>query len=95
MANRHSHKKLRAEIRARMEASGESYQAARHRILGRRQRRDDNPDLLAATYFGVPVTIATFGVLSRLHVVLVSGGAGPLRSPLGSPLFLHTRGVLQ
>ena len=94
MANRHSHKKLRAMIRARMAVSGESYQAARHRLLQEREERavrGEGVDLVAATYFGVPVTVATFDVLSRLHMVFVSGGHDLLGSPWGLPSILRLR----
>lgn len=95
MANRHSHKKLRAEIRARMAASGESYQAARQRILHRRQRKNEPADLVAATYFGLPITVATFEILSHLRVILVSGGGGLMGLPWGKPsiLMVSTRDI--
>jgi hypothetical protein len=61
MANRHAHKKLRAEIRARIQATGESYQQARARILANATSRDDaGTDLIPFSYFGVPGTLATF-----------------------------------
>jgi hypothetical protein len=61
MANRHAHKKLRAEIRARATATGESYQQARARVLARvTSRTDTATDLVPLSYFGVPGTLATF-----------------------------------
>lgn len=61
MANRYAHKKLRAEIRARIRATGESYQQARTRILASARSRDDaGTDLIPFSYFGVPGTLATF-----------------------------------
>lgn len=61
MANRHHHKKLRAEIRARVEATGESYQQARARILSRTPALNGTPtDLVPFSYFGLPGTLATF-----------------------------------
>jgi hypothetical protein len=60
MANRHSNKKLRAEIRARMESTGETYQQARARILARvRATNEPRTDLVAVSYFGLPGTLAT------------------------------------
>jgi len=59
MANRHSHKKLRAEIRARMTKTGESYQAARQRILMRTNGQHADVDLVPFRFFGVPLTLAT------------------------------------
>jgi len=100
MANRHSHKKLRAEIRARMASTGESHQVALHRIIALRgnERRPAGPrvpDLLAANYFGVPITVAAFEVLSHVRLILVSGANGLLGLPWGSAsLFrVHTDGV--
>ncbi len=58
MANRHSHKKLRAEIRARMAETGESYQTVRERILSRPTRHTPAVDLVTLTFFGQPVTLA-------------------------------------
>jgi hypothetical protein len=60
MANRHTHKKLRAEIRARMVAAGESYQQARAHVLSRTTSADGiRTDLVAFSYFGLPGTLAT------------------------------------
>jgi hypothetical protein len=59
MANRHTHKKLRAEIRARMRATGESYQKARARILSSGVRERPRADLVPISYFGLPATLAT------------------------------------
>jgi hypothetical protein len=61
MANRHTHKKLRAEIRARIKATGESYQLARSRILSRPPSLSGaRTDLVPFSYFGLPGTLATF-----------------------------------
>jgi hypothetical protein len=60
MANRHAHKKLRAAIRARMAATGESYQKARACILSQRRLPHVRADLLALTWYGLPVTLATY-----------------------------------
>lgn len=91
MANRHTHKKLRAEVRARMAATGESHQTALNRILADIDRRKPSapapvPDLIAIKYFGVDLTVAVFDVLSHLRVIAVSGTGGPLGLPFGSPL---------
>jgi hypothetical protein len=75
MANRHSHKKLRADIRSRMAATGESYQKARQRILsgGAMPARNGDVDLVATSYFGMPITLATIEALGRPVVMLVPG----------------------
>ena len=71
MANRHAHKKLRAEIRARMTETDESYQAAQRRVLARPRHRAGAVDLVAFTYFGVPATLATGegGLISTVTVL--------------------------
>jgi hypothetical protein len=85
MANRHANKKLRAAIRARMEATGESYQKAREVL-----RRPDvaETDLVACSYFGVPGALATFALRGRAFAVLIPSARGPGRGyphpyPLG------------
>jgi hypothetical protein len=100
MANRHSHKKLRAEIRSRMASTGESYQAALRQVLAlrgaeRRGERTSVPDLIAASYFGVPVTVAAYEVLSHLRLILVSGASGVMGLPWSSPspIRVHTDGL--
>jgi hypothetical protein len=61
MANRHTHKKLRAEIRARVQKTGESYQQARARILSRGVALSvEHAELVPFSYFGLPATLATF-----------------------------------
>ncbi len=100
MANRHSHKKLRADIRVRMAATGESYQTARHRILlGTSPREHDvDVDLLATEYFGMPITLATFPAiepLGRPAIVRVPSAQAtiaelPYRTPL---MMVRPRGV--
>lgn len=59
MANRHAHKKLRAEIRARMAATGESYQQAHARVATRQVTTAPQTDLVPVSYFGIPVALAT------------------------------------
>jgi hypothetical protein len=79
MANRHSHKKLRAEIRARMASTGETYQTARQRILlrsGDPQPPSARGELLQVEYFGVPLTLALLEQRGRITIVLVPGGGG-------------------
>ena len=100
MANRHSHKKLRAEIRTRMASTGESYQAAWRRLVAlrsneRRSQPTGVPDLIAASYFGLPITVAAYSVLSHLRLILVSGAGGPMGLPWSSasPIRVHTDGV--
>jgi hypothetical protein len=70
MANRHHHKKLRAEVLARMKATGESYQRALASasggtvtvgaMTGRPRRRAATVDLVHFTSFGRPMALATF-----------------------------------
>jgi hypothetical protein len=100
MANRHSHKKLRAEIRARMASTGEGYQVAHRRILAlrstaRRIERAGVPALIATTYFGVSITVAAYEILSHVRLILVSGSGGPMGLPWSSasPLLIHSDGV--
>ncbi len=88
MANRHAHKKLRAEIRARMAKTGESYQAARNRIATRAVRHAIAVDLVPFTRFGVPMTLATFeGETVDSFAVLDQAArlAGPMREKNPSP----------
>ena len=68
MANRHRHKKLRAEVRTRMAKTGESYQTARERILARSTHTA--VDLVPFQFFGVPMTLAT-AEGNALHSVAV------------------------
>jgi len=98
MANRHSHKKLRAEIRARRVTTGESYQTARQRVLARQTPDPIAADLTPLTRFGVPMTLATLsGGGVQWFAVL---GHAPRTATLAvhaSPLFamrlLRPRGV--
>jgi hypothetical protein len=79
MANRHSHKKLRAEIRARMNRTGESYQRARQHVLA--DSPDPTPrldvDLVRFRFFGAPMTLATTagGVVNTVTILNASAGA--------------------
>jgi hypothetical protein len=75
MANRHSNKRLRAEIKARQAATGESYQAAMQHILARAPRRFA-AGFLQARYFGVALTFATWEQHGVHWTMLVPGGGG-------------------
>jgi hypothetical protein len=76
MGNRKHHKKLRAEARATMAATGESYQTVLLRLRARARNRPATqthpPDLLSVAYFGLPVTLATFEILGDLSCVVLS-----------------------
>jgi hypothetical protein len=76
MGNRNHHKKLRAEARATMARTGESYQKVLVRLRARAQRRPAaearQVDLLPVTYFGLPVTLATFEILGNVSCVMIS-----------------------
>lgn len=85
MGNRRGNKKLRAATRARMAATGESYQKARARLLAEVHA----VDLIECSFYGVPVTLATFQdpLLPRFVVLpRVAQQQAWLR-------FLHPRGV--
>jgi hypothetical protein len=96
MANRHHHKKLRAEVLARMKATGESYQRALAAVSGRTgtpgaaTARPRGPaaivDLVHFTSFGRPMALATFaGDAVDTFAVF---GAAPRSGNSSSPLFL-------
>ena len=75
------HKKRRAEVRARMARTHESYQRALARILA----GDDDVDLLAIEYFGVPVALAIYDIGGRIACLVVSSSCH--RGPFpGTPL---------
>lgn len=93
MANRHSHKKLRAEVRARSAETGESYQAARAHILARRSR-DTAVDLIPFRYFGVPMTLATAAVNGVQSVAVLRHAPTSARLyPLPLATWLRPQGV--
>ncbi|MDP8998492.1 MAG: hypothetical protein M3O46_00090 [Myxococcota bacterium] len=71
MANRHAHKKLRAEVRARMGATGESYQRAHTRLATRVSAIAPRTDLVPLSYYGVPVTLATIEMHGMAVAVLI------------------------
>jgi hypothetical protein len=60
MSNRHTNKKLRMRVRLRMAATGETYQQALSRILREEFGGRGSVDLIAARYFGWPITLAVF-----------------------------------
>jgi isoaspartyl peptidase/L-asparaginase-like protein (Ntn-hydrolase superfamily) len=72
MANRHAHKKLRADIRASMAATGESYQQAHARVATRRlSATGPQVDLVAVSYYGIPLALATIEMHGMSIAVLV------------------------
>ena len=72
MANRHAHKKLRAEIRIRMAATGESYQQAHARVATRRvSATAPQTDLVPVSYYGIPLALATIEMHGMSVAVLV------------------------
>lgn len=104
MGNRHGNKKLRLAVRARMATTGESYQKAlsslRHldvpeRASVRWGATDSGVDLLPIRYFGAPAAIATFEIVGRLAVLVVSSPHRPAPFPqnpiaaLGPPRAVH------
>jgi hypothetical protein len=77
MANRHGHKKLRAEIRARMATTGEGYQLARQRILSRAAGEPSSKgEFFRTEYFGVSLTFAIWEAHGLPFGMLVPGGGG-------------------
>lgn len=92
MGNRHHHKKLRAEVKAAMAATGASYQQVLARLRAE-QRAAAAPvndiDLIPIAYFGLPLTLATFEILGDLSCLVLSGGL-PRPFPK-SPLFALAR----
>jgi hypothetical protein len=96
MANRHSHKKLRAEVKARMARTGESYQEARRRIQAEGSRPARAPsahyeldafELTEFTYFGKPAMLATWTTFGTAHGAMLLTDI--VRHPLlwSKPLF--------
>jgi hypothetical protein len=90
MANRHSQKKLRAAVRARMARTGESYQQARQRLLALWPSSSASAqavsgfDLLEFSYFGKPAVLASWHSYG-VPVALVLSEA--VRRPLMFPRF--------
>jgi hypothetical protein len=94
MSNRHTHKKLRAEARARMVRTGESYQLARQRILSRSHDPSMGVDLVPFRFFGVPMTLAT-AEGSAVHSIAVLSATPRSSRSYSLPLaaWLSPRGV--
>jgi hypothetical protein len=77
MANRRANKKLRALTRARMAATGESYQRALSQLRAQHASVQEKAtgtvavDLIDCDYYGVSVTLATFEdpILPRIVVL--------------------------
>lgn len=94
MANRHSHKKLRAEVYARMAQTGESYQAARQRIVMRTREKGSPVDLVPFRFFGMPMTLATTeGGVVHSVAVLRATPTSSRSYPLPLAAWLLPRGV--
>lgn len=87
MGNRHHDKKLRAEVRARMARTGETYQQALERIRGRRRARDPRDpevDLVAIDWFGGTAALATIRNMGITSFFVVSAPAS--RGPFAVPM---------
>jgi hypothetical protein len=88
MANRHAHKKLRAEVRARMAATAESYQQAHARVATRRvSATGPQTDLVPVSYYGIPLALATIEMHGMSIAVLVPSSrwwrhGDPAQSPV-------------
>lgn len=94
MANRHCHKKLRAEIRAQMAQTGESYQAARRRILMCTREKHTRVNLVPFRFFGVPMTLATTeGSVVHSVAVLRATPRSSRSYPLPLAVWLLPQGV--
>jgi hypothetical protein len=94
MGNRHHHKKLREQVRARMARTGESYQKALARIHAERASlvRRDTVDLVPVQYFGVVATLATYELAGRLACIVVSSSQHQGPFPANPLIALATRG---
>ncbi|HEY0463187.1 MAG TPA: hypothetical protein VGC79_03215 [Polyangiaceae bacterium] len=76
-----------------MAATGDSYQQALARVREKRRLAaapSRDIDLMPITYFGVPLTLATFQILGDLSCVVLSGSRFPEPVPK-SPLFALAR----
>ena len=103
MANRHAHKKLRAEVLARMAQTGDSYQRVIQHVIARKKYSGSaRPlptavDLVPFVRADVPMTLATFEGPS-LHGFVLLGRAprsGGWQTIPGVPSirFLRPQGV--
>jgi hypothetical protein len=95
MANRHSHKKLRAEARARMALTGETYQQARQQSLAL-QASSCAPAgpvqgfaVLEFSHFGEPAVLATWHSYGVPVAIVISEA---LQRPLVHPRFTTQSG---
>ena len=97
MANRRANKKLRALARARMAATGEGYQRSLTALRAEQSARsgEGSVDLIECTYYGVPLTLATFDDprLPRIVVMPRIGREATRLQPLSWMRFLQARGV--
>ena len=71
MGNRHHDKKLRAEVRARMARTGETYQQALDRLRVRR-RAEPRVDLVPFDWFGAQAALAPIEKMGVAGVDVVS-----------------------
>jgi hypothetical protein len=93
MGNRHHHKKLRAQVRAAMAQTGETYQQALSRLSrGKRSPSFEarEVDLICIDYFGTPLTLATFEILENLSCVVMPSSRVPQPFPK-NPFFALDR----
>jgi hypothetical protein len=74
MGNRHHDKKLRAEVRARMARTGETYQRALDRVLRGRRASANEPrvDLQRIDWFGDEAALATIQNMGVTMCFIVS-----------------------
>jgi hypothetical protein len=95
MGNRHHHKKLREQVRARMARTGESYQKALARLCADRAslERGNTVDLVPIQYFGVAATLATYELVGRLVCVIVSSSQHQGPFPANPLIALASRGA--
>ncbi|AUX19809.1 hypothetical protein SOCEGT47_002620 [Sorangium cellulosum] len=95
MGNRHHNKKLRADVRAKMARTGESYQKALARLLAERSAPGPvrGVDLVPIDYFGAPAALATFEIAGRLACLVVSSPHHPRPFPRGPLVALAARGL--
>jgi hypothetical protein len=103
MANRRTHKKLRAEVLAGMAQTGDSYQRVVQQVLARKPRASSAAsmptavDLVPLARCGVPMTLATFEGPSLHSFVLLrhAPGSGGWRAApwVPSMRFLRPQGV--
>lgn len=87
MANRHSHKKLRTEARARKARTGESYQQARQRLLDLTSSFSSSPqacsgfNVLEFRCFGKPAVLASWHSFGIPIAMVLAEARRPLMFP--------------